>query len=88
MTFNFLLNNAVTFRDRRLQGWGLMKGLFVFYTACTIGALINVSLAHSLFQSHVSWYVAGFCGAVIGSIWNYGASTVLTWRRGRMIGES
>ena len=30
MTFNFLLNNMVTFRDRRLRGWKIVPGLLSF----------------------------------------------------------
>jgi len=30
MTCNFLLNNVVTFRDRRLHGWRLLTGLLTF----------------------------------------------------------
>src|SRR5271156_1077479 len=46
MTFNFFLNNLVTFRDRKLKGIALLKGLVVFYAACTLGVLINLSFAH------------------------------------------
>jgi dolichol-phosphate mannosyltransferase len=85
MTFNFLLNNVVTFRDRRLSGWRLLAGLFTFYLACSIGALINVSFAQFLFQSHVPWYIAGISGIAISSVWNYGVNTILTWRRRRTV---
>lgn len=81
MSFNFLLNNLITFRDRRLRGWRILTGLFIFYAACSVGALINVSFAQRLFQSHVSWYLAGISGIAISSVWNYGVNTILTWRR-------
>jgi dolichol-phosphate mannosyltransferase len=80
MTFNFLLNNAVTFRDRRLRGWRMLRGLLVFYGACSLGALINVSFADFLFDRRIPWYLAGICGLAITSVWNYAASVVLTWR--------
>jgi dolichol-phosphate mannosyltransferase len=83
MTFNFLLNNVVTFRDRRLRGWRIVTGLLVFYLACSVGALISVSLAKFLLDSHVAWYLAGILGMAAGSVWNYGVNTVMTWRRGR-----
>ena len=83
MTFNFLLNNLVTFRDRRLRGWRLAMGLLTFYSACSLGALINISFAQFLFRSHVPWYLAGLSGLAISSVWNYGVNTVLTWRRER-----
>ncbi len=48
MTFNFFLNNLVTFRDRRLKGIALLRGIIVFYAACSMGVLINLSFAHRL----------------------------------------
>src|SRR6202167_1472638 len=83
MTFNFLLNNVVTFRDRRLRGWRIVTGLLTFYLACSLGALMNVSLAKFLLDSHVAWYLAGILGMATSSVWNYGVNTVLTWRRSR-----
>lgn len=83
MTFNFLLNNVVTFRDRRLQGWRLLTGLLTFYLACSLGALMNVSFAEFLHRQAIPWYVAGISGTAISSVWNYGVNTILTWRRSR-----
>jgi dolichol-phosphate mannosyltransferase len=83
MTFNFMLNNVVTFRDRRLRGWRIVTGLLVFCLACSVGALISVSIAKFLFDSHVAWYLAGILGMAAGSVWNYGVNTVMTWRRDR-----
>jgi dolichol-phosphate mannosyltransferase len=83
MTFNFLLNNAVTFRDRRLHGWRVLTGLLTFYLACSLGALMNVSFAQFLHRQMVPWYLAGASGTIISSVWNYGVNTILTWRRAR-----
>jgi dolichol-phosphate mannosyltransferase len=81
MTFNFFLNNAVTFRDRRLKGRRLLVGLFTFLLVCSLGAFLNVSFADFLLQHRVPWLLAGIIGAGISSVWNYGVNTVLTWRR-------
>jgi len=81
MTFNFLINNVVTFRDRRLRGVELGLGLLKFYAACSVGALINVAFANMLKVRGIPWYVAGASGTAISSVWNYGVNTVLTWRR-------
>lgn len=83
MTFNFLLNNTVTFRDRRLKGWRLLRGLAYFNVACSVGAIINVSFAEFLNERGVPWYLAGISGMAISSVWNYGVNTVITWRRSR-----
>jgi dolichol-phosphate mannosyltransferase len=81
MTFNFLLNNVVTFRDRRLHGAELLQGLLLFYLACSLGALINVSFASMLVRAGIVWYLAGASGTIISSVWNYWVNAVLTWRR-------
>jgi dolichol-phosphate mannosyltransferase len=81
MTFNFFLNNVITFRACRLRGWRLATGLLTFYLACSLGALINVGFAELLLRSAVRWYVAGICGMAISSVWNYGVNKFLTWRR-------
>jgi dolichol-phosphate mannosyltransferase len=83
MTFNFLLNNVVTFRDRRLRGWRILTGLMTFYLACSLGALMNVSFAEFLHRQAIPWYVAGISGTAISSVWNYGVNTILTFRRSR-----
>jgi len=81
MTMNFLVNNIVTFRDRRLRGWRLFRGLAYFYVACSVGAFINVGFAQFLHSRGVPWYLAGISGMGISSVWNYGMNTVITWRR-------
>jgi dolichol-phosphate mannosyltransferase len=83
MMFNFFLNNLVTFRDRRLKGMALLRGLFVFYTACTLGVLINLGFADRLLGAGLPWYFAGTCGVAVSSVWNYGVNTIVTWRRTR-----
>ncbi len=81
MTFNFNLNNLVTYRDLRLKGRDLVRGHLSFYLVCTVGALANLALAEVLFREGVPWLLAGFLGAVVGSVWNYGVSSTFTWRR-------
>ena len=88
MMFNFFLNNLVTFRDRRLKGVALLRGLVLFCAACSIGVLINLSFAHRLFSAGLPWYLAGLSGVAISSVWNYGVNTIVTWRRTREFYES
>jgi dolichol-phosphate mannosyltransferase len=83
MTFNFFLNNLVTFRDRSLKGIALLRGIGFFYAACTLGVLINLSFARRLLAADLPWYVAGLSGLAISSVWNYGVNTIVTWRRTR-----
>ena len=81
ITVNFNLNNAFTYRDRRLRGWTLLRGQLSFYLICSIGAILNFQIAEMLFRLRVPWALAGLCGAVVSLVWNYGVSSVLTWRR-------
>ncbi len=80
MTSNFFLNNILTYRDQRLRGWRILRGLFTFYGICAIGATANVGVASYLFSTHQAWWVAGFLGVVVGAVWNYAMSSIFTWR--------
>ena len=82
MTFNFLLNNLTTFRDRRLRGFQIVTGLFTYYVACSIGAVTNFSFAQFLLTAGLPWYLAGLLGMAVSSVWNYGVNAIFTWRRG------
>jgi dolichol-phosphate mannosyltransferase len=82
MTFNFFVNNALTYRDRRLKGIRkLLAGLLSFYAVCSLGALSNVGIAAFLFGRDYPWYLSGFAGILVGAVWNYAASSILTWRK-------
>lgn len=79
---NFTLNNLFTFRDRRLRGWRFARGLLTFALVCSVGAAANIGVAAFLFGSaHSSWWIAGLAGAIMSLVWNYAASSVVTWRR-------
>ena len=80
MTGNFLLNNILTYRDRRLRGLKLLYGLFSFYAVCSVGAVANVGIAAYVFHADRSWWLAGLTGALVGAVWNYAISSIFTWR--------
>lgn len=81
MLFNFTLNNLLTYRDRRLSGLGWFVGLFWFVLACSIGALANVGIAIYLFKLDGGWPLAALAGIAVGSVWNYVATSALTWKK-------
>lgn len=80
MVANFQLNNVVTYRDQRLRGPALWRGLFLFMLVCGLGAVANVGIARTLYSDEVGWTVAGIAGAAIGVVWNYAVSATLVWR--------
>jgi dolichol-phosphate mannosyltransferase len=79
MTSNYLLNNAVTYRDRRLRGLQFWRGLATFYLICGIGALANVGVGTLLYVRGEIWWLAGLASALVGAVWNYGATRLFTW---------
>lgn len=81
MTFNYLLNNLVTYRDARLRGNQWIVGLLTFYLACSLGAAINLSVSAQLLANGLPWLFAGMAGLVLSSVWNYGVTSVITWRK-------
>jgi dolichol-phosphate mannosyltransferase len=80
MVFNFLLNNQITYRDQRLRGPRLWRGLLLFMLVCGVGAVANVGIARVLYETNTYWTLAGAIGAMIGVVWNYAVSATLVWR--------
>jgi dolichol-phosphate mannosyltransferase len=80
MIFNFALNNQVTYRDQRLRGARLWRGLALFMVVCGIGAVANIGIARMLVANREADLAAGAMGAVIGVVWNYAVSATLVWR--------
>jgi dolichol-phosphate mannosyltransferase len=78
---NFVLNNSLTFRDRRLSGLRWWTGLASFYAVCGAGALADIGIGTTLFDDHHRWWLSGFAGALVGSVWNFLASSLVTWRK-------
>ncbi|MCW5697166.1 MAG: glycosyltransferase family 2 protein [Bauldia sp.] len=80
MTWNFFVNNWITYRDKRLRGWGLVRGLLSFYAIGAAGAVANVGVATLVASNGSVWWLAGLAGAAIGAVWNFAASNYITWR--------
>lgn len=83
MSFNFLVNNQLTYRDKRLKGPAqLARGFAAFCAVCSVGAIANVGVANALFSNGAHWLIAAACGVLIGAAWNYAATRRLAWRAG------
>ncbi len=82
MTYNFFLNNILTYRDKRLRGAGpILRGLASFYVVCSLGAVSNVGVASVMFERDYSWWMAAIGGILVGLVWNYVMTATFTWRR-------
>ena len=82
MSFNFWLNNWLTYRDKRLKTpdrifWGWLG----FIGACSIGAFANVAVATTLHDRGLHEVLAALVGIAIGSVWNYALSSRFVWGR-------
>jgi len=82
MSFNFWLNNYLTYRDQRLRGAGaVLRGWLGFCATCAVGGFANVAVATLLESQGVFWALAALAGILIGSVWNYALSSRFVWGR-------
>jgi len=83
MTFNFLLNNALTYREQRLKGAGrLVRGWASFCFVCGVGAAANVGVAAFLHNvQHGDWRFAALAGIAVAAVWNFALSSRFVWGR-------
>jgi dolichol-phosphate mannosyltransferase len=84
MTFNFALNNVLTYRDKRLRGMRWLRGWLSFNLACSLGACMNVGLATYLNEVTGTRYLAALGGIMVGAVWNYAVTKRLTWSRSQV----
>lgn len=77
---NFVINNALTYRDRRLSGLSFFSGLVRFYVVSAVGLVSNIGVSDWMFSNAQKWWVAGLAGAVIGVVWNYVVASLFVWR--------
>lgn len=80
MLSNFLLNNELTYGDRRLRGWAALRGFVSFALVCSIGTVANVGVATLIYGENTDWFLAGLAGAVMAAVFNYAMTSALIWR--------
>lgn len=83
MTMNFFLNNALTYRDRRLRGFRpLLDGWVSFCVVCSVGLVANIGVAGFLHDVQSgTWAASALVGVLVGAVWNYALSSRFTWGR-------
>ena len=87
MLLNFVLNNTVTYRDRRLRGWRFLRGLVTFCLACGLGVVANVAIANDVFHRGLPWWLAALIGLMFSAVWNFAVTSMTTWRQDRRSSE-
>jgi dolichol-phosphate mannosyltransferase len=79
MTSNYLMNNAVTYRDRRKRGRDLVAGYLRFCLFCLAGLAASVAVGSLLRRLVPIDWVCGVAGAVAGAGWNYVTTSLAVW---------
>lgn len=79
MTSNYLINNSITYRDRRKRGLDLIVGYVKFCLLCSVPLAANVAVASVVYQHGAAWIAAGIAGAVVAAAWNYVTTSKAVW---------
>lgn len=80
MTFNFVLNNELTYADKRLRGFvPLMRGWLKFAATCAFGMLANIGVSTALVRVGFHAISAALIGIVLASVWNFALSSKFVW---------
>jgi dolichol-phosphate mannosyltransferase len=79
MTFNYTVNNILTYRDRRLRGARWLWGWASFVLACSIGGFANLGVASTIYGLGRGWLAAAIAGILVGAVWNYAVTMRTTW---------
>jgi dolichol-phosphate mannosyltransferase len=82
MTFNFGLNNVLTFRERRFHGLRLIAGWLGYFMICSVSLFANVVLAAWAFQRLDGMVLpAALAGITVDVAWKFIVSDRVLWRR-------
>jgi dolichol-phosphate mannosyltransferase len=83
MILNYVLNNSFTYRDRRRRGKAFWIGMLTFSIACALGGIANIGISTEAYRQGMPWALAGITGLLFSAVWNYGVTSMTTWRRAR-----
>ena len=46
-----------------------------------VGAIANVGVGTIVYRLDGLWWLGGMAGVAVGLVWNYAASSAITWRK-------
>ena len=77
---NFIINNLLTFRTKKLVGKKFCLGLFKFLLVSSLPIIANIGIT-TLFYSQLSvnTFISQIGGIIVVFIWNYAASSKVVW---------
>jgi dolichol-phosphate mannosyltransferase len=79
-SWNYTLNNQLTFRSRKLEGLRFLSGLSKFLVVSSLPIIANVGVASYVYESIIgNTVLAQFAGIVVAYVWNYIASSKVVW---------
>ena len=79
-TSNYLINNSLTFRSNRLNGFNLLKGLVKFMIVISLPLFANIGLATIFYNSiNENPVLAQIAGIIVVFVWHYAASSRFVW---------
>ena len=79
-TSNYIINNSLTFRNNRLSGKNLIKGLFKFMLVISLPLFANIGLATVVYSKlNSNPIVAQLSGIIVVFVWHYAASSRFVW---------
>lgn len=79
---NYLINNSLTFRAKRLKGFSLSAGLLKFLLVSSLGMAANVGISTVVFASLKGGPIALLAllaGILVDFVWKYAASSRFVW---------
>ena len=77
---NFIINNLLTFRIKRLVGKGFFLGLLKFLLVSSLPIIANIGVTNLFYsQLSVNTFISQIGGILVVFIWNYAASSKVVW---------
>ena len=79
-TSNYIINNLLTFRSRKLKGKRFYFGLLKFLLVSSLPIIANIGVTNLFYNQFSSnTLISQLAGIIVVFIWNYAASSKVVW---------